>query len=96
MDRHVHASHVLYKKQIPGTKPAYRQIAVVEEAGRFETRVFEGEVVQTDPKFIAESFGAEVYTHTTLKEAQTDADSEFNQSVASGEWEPYHPAFPPK
>ena len=96
MDREVHLSRVLYKKQLPRARPVYRQIAVVEEAGRFETRIFEGDIVQTDPKFIAENSHAEVHTHSTIKEALADADKEFNQSVSSREWGAYDPAFPPK
>jgi hypothetical protein len=90
----VHLNHVLYKRQPPGAKPVYRQIAVVEHE-QFEVRIFEGEVVQTNPKFVPETSDAEVYMHATLKEAIDDAESEFKASVASGVWEPYNPAFPP-
>jgi hypothetical protein len=96
MDSEVHVNHVLYKKQLPGARPVYRQIAVVEQAGRFEVRVFGGEVVQMDPKFIAESSDAEVHMHPTFTEAMADADSEFRRSVSSRKWEPYDPSFPPK
>lgn len=90
----VHSNRVLYKKRPPGAKPSFRQIAVVE-LDQFHVRIFEGDVVQTNPKFIAESSDAEVYLHPTLKNALDDAETEFEQSVASGEWEPYNPAFPP-
>jgi hypothetical protein len=52
-------------------------------------KIFIGEVVRTDPKFIAETSGAEVYFHSTLKEAVADADSEFRQNLSSGDWEQY-------
>jgi hypothetical protein len=90
----VHLNRVLYKRQPSGAKPAYRQIAVVEHE-QFEVRIFEGEVVQTNPKFIAECADAEVYMHPTLKEALDDAESEFNASKASSVWRPYNPASPP-
>jgi hypothetical protein len=55
-------------------------------------RIFEGRVVQTNPKFIAGRANVEVHTHPALKEALEDADSEFKQSITSGRWEPYGPA----
>jgi hypothetical protein len=90
----VHLSLVLYKRQPPGAMPVYRRIAVVERE-QFQVRVFEGKVVQTNPKFIAENSDAEVHMHQTLRNAIDDAESEFKGSAESGEWEPYHPAFPP-
>ena len=90
----VHFNRVLYKKQPPGAKPVYRQIAVVE-TGQFEVRIFEGQVVQTNPKFIAESSDAEVFIRRALKQAIADAESEVQQSLASQEWELYNPASPP-
>jgi hypothetical protein len=56
----LHLNLVAYKKQSPGSKPAYRQIAVVE-GHQFEVRVFGGEVVQLDPQFITECSDAEEY-----------------------------------
>jgi hypothetical protein len=35
-----------------------------------------------------------VHIHPTLKKALDDAKSEFKQSIASEEWEPYNPALP--
>jgi hypothetical protein len=90
----LHLNRVLYRKQQPGAKPVYRQIAVIE-AEQFQVRIFEGEVVQTNPKFIAETSDAEVYMHLTLEEAMADAESEFQRSVSSREWDPYNPALPP-
>ncbi len=74
-------------------KALYRQIAVVEQE-QFQVRIFEGRVVQTNPKFIAERSNAEVHMHPTLKEALEDAESEFKESIASENWEPYNPALP--
>jgi len=90
----VHHNRVLYKRQPFGVKALYRQIAVVEQE-QFQVRIFEGRVIETNPKFIAERSEAEVRIHPTLKEALDDAESEFKQSVASDKWEPYNPALPP-
>ena len=87
----VHLNRVLYKMQPFAMKARYRQIAVVEQE-QFQVRIFEGRVVQTNPKFIAEGSNAEVHIHPTLKEALDDAESEFKQSIASEQWEPYNPA----
>jgi hypothetical protein len=92
MDSEVHANHVLYRKH--GTLTEYRQIAVVETSQQFQVRIFGGTVVQLDPKFIAESHDAEMYSHTTLKSALEDAEKEAQQSVDTDGWRPYHPAFP--
>lgn len=88
----VHINLVLYKvdRKRGGALPTYRQIAVVEME-QFQVRIFSGDVVQKDPKFIANSANAEVYFHPTLKAAVSDAESEFKQSVDSGEWLPYNP-----
>ena len=86
----VHLNLVAYKKQPPGSKPVFRQIAVVERA-QFEVRIFSGDVVQQDPKFIAETSDAEVYFHPTLQAAVKDAEAEFQQSISSGEWQAYNP-----
>jgi len=94
MNGQVHANHVLYKTGAAVTE--YRQILVVEVPGQFQVRIFGGTVVQLEPKFIAEGHDAEAYSHTTLKSALEDAEKEVWQSVDSGEWRPYHPAFPIK
>ena len=86
----LHLNLVAYKKQPSSSKPVYRQIAVVE-AEQFEVRIFSGDVVQQDPKFIAESSDAEVYFHRTLQAAIKDAEAEFQQSISSGEWQAYNP-----
>lgn len=89
----VHANRVLYKG---GPKPGnrYRQIVVVEKGTQqFELRVFEDDVVQTDPKFIAQSAAPEVYFHSTLNAALSDLEKRFQESVGAG-WEPFNPHFP--
>jgi hypothetical protein len=89
----VHLNRVLCKIPPFAVKARYRQIAVVEQE-QFQVRIFEGRVVQTNPKFIAERSNAEVHIHPTLKEALDDAESLFKQSIASEKWEPYNPALP--
>jgi len=90
----VHLNRVLCKMPPFAVKALYRQIAVVEQE-QFQVRIFEGRVVQTSPKLIAERPNAEVHIHPTLKEALDDAESQFKQSIASEKWEPYNPALPP-
>jgi hypothetical protein len=90
----MHLNRVLYKMKPFASKALYRQIVVLEQE-QFQVRIFEGRVVQTNPKFIAERSNAEVRIHPTLKEALDDAESEFKQSIANEKWEPYDPALPP-
>jgi hypothetical protein len=66
----------------------------VVEQEQFQVRIFEGRVVQTNPKFIAERSNAEVHLYPTLKQALDDAASQFEQSIASEKWEPCNPALP--
>jgi|ERR1022692_3447466 hypothetical protein len=89
----VHLNLVLFKIPPFAMKALYRQIAVVEQE-QFQVRIFDGRVVHTNPKFIAERSNAGVHIHPTLKEALDDAESQFKQSIASQEWEPYNPALP--
>jgi hypothetical protein len=89
----VHLNRVLCKIPPFAMKALYRQIAVVEQE-QFQVRIFEGRVVQTNPKLIAERSNAEVHLHPTLKEALDDAESQYKQSIASERWEPYNPALP--
>ena len=91
----VHLNRVLCKMPPFAVKALYRQIAVVEQE-QFQVRTFEGRVVQTNPKFIAQKSNAEVHIHPTLKEALDDAESEFKQSIASEKWEPFDADFPRK
>jgi hypothetical protein len=85
----VHLNRVLYKMKPFASKALYRQIAVVEQE-QFQVRIFEGRVVQTNPKIIAERSTGEVHTHATLKEALDDAESEYKKCVVSERWEPYN------
>ncbi len=87
----VHFNRVVYKRQSPGSKPVYRQVAVVEGSNQFLflVKIFVGEVVQTDPKFIAECLDAEVYYHSTLHHAVHDAQADVQESISSGEWRLY-------
>jgi hypothetical protein len=88
MYKQVHSNVVLYRPQVQvGSR--YRQIVVVEKE-QFELRIFEGEVAQLEPKFIADGTDAEVHFHSTVNDAQRDAEKEFQASVAEG-WEPYNP-----
>jgi len=89
----VHLNRVLCKIPPFAVKAFYRQIAVVEQE-QFQVRIFEGRVVRTNPKLIAEKSNTEVRIHPTLKDALDDAESEFKQSIASEKWEPYNPALP--
>src|ERR1022692_1196134 len=84
----VHLNLILFKIPPFTMKALYRQIAVVEQE-QFQVRIFEGRVVQTNPKFIAETSNVEVPMRPMLKEALDDAESRFKQSIASEEWEPY-------
>jgi hypothetical protein len=63
----VHLNRVLYNAR-PEPGHRYRQIVVVEKE-QFEVRIFEGDVVQRDPKFMANNSDAEMYFHPTLKSA---------------------------
>jgi len=87
----VHQNYVLYK-QHPQPGHRYRQIVVVEE-GQFEVLIFEGDVVQTDPQFMASCSDAGISFHATLKAALADAENEFQSSVTAG-WTPYSPHTP--
>lgn len=82
----VHVYHVLYER---GGKSVtrYRQIAVVEKE-QYEVRIFEGDLVQTNPEFIADCSDAEVRLHPTLDSAKAEADNEVRESV-SDRWARY-------
>ena len=86
----MYLNHVLCRMPPFAMKALYRQIAVVE-LEQFEVHIFEGRVVQTNPKSIAERSNAEVHLHPTLKEALDDAESQFRQSIANEKWEAYNP-----
>ena len=75
----VHLNRVLWKMPPFAMKALYRQIAVVEQE-QFQVRIFEGRVVRTNPKLIAEKSNTEVRIHPTLKEALDDAESESSRA----------------
>lgn len=81
----VHRNLVLYVKD-PQLGHRYRQIAVVEKQ-QFEVRIFEGDVVQTDPQFIAQCSDTKISLHPSLQDALADAKMEFERSVQAG-WIP--------
>lgn len=82
----VHANHVLYRGA-PKSGTRYRQIAVVEKE-QFEVRIFEGDVLRTEPEFIADCSDAEVRIHATLNGAKAEAEEEVRLSVSGG-WDRY-------
>jgi|GEM_PF-5367696 len=83
-----HRNIVLYKTEaMPGHK--YRQIVVIENE-QYEVRIFEGDVISTEPEFLAHGSDAEIYFHTELSTALNDAQEENNRSLANG-WIPYSP-----
>ncbi len=86
MYNQVYDNLVLYKKR-PTPRHTYRQIVIVESQ-HFEVRIYEGDVVQSDPKFDATSSDAEVYFHSDLQSARDDPQKEFDASVEAG-WIPY-------
>jgi hypothetical protein len=88
MYNQVHSNAVLYRPQVQvGSR--YRQIVIVEKEN-FEVRVFDGDVVQLEPQFLADSTDAVITFHPTLNEAIQDAEKEFRDSASEG-WEPYDP-----
>jgi hypothetical protein len=88
----LHANHVLYKK---GAKPpCYQQIACEELDGQFQVRVFEGTVIQQNPRFIPERNSEKEYLHNDLQEALDDASKKAAESLQTGQWRLYDPDFP--
>jgi hypothetical protein len=85
---YMHTNRVLYKNN-PQPGHRYRQIVAMEE-GQFQVRIFEGDVITADPKFMAQNTDAEVYFHPTLQAALEDVEREFQASLQSG-WRPYSP-----
>lgn len=82
----VHMNRALYKL---GPKPGNRFLnIVIVEKEQFEVCIFEGDVAQVDPQFIAKSSDAAVTFHLTLQSAREDPNKEFDESVAAG-WQPY-------
>lgn len=75
-------NYVLYRNNPePGHK--YRQIVVVEAEGRFEVRVFDGDVIQTEP-FAHQNPDAAYFFHEKLADAMNDAEQEFERAKAEG------------
>jgi len=64
---------------------------VVVELDQFQVRVFEGQVIRTDPDFAVDNPDAEIHLHSDLPQAMADVEREFTDSVANG-WEPFNPA----
>jgi hypothetical protein len=83
----VHLHRVFYKNR-PSAGHRFRNVAVVEKE-QFEVRIFEGDVVQTDPKFIANTSAEKVYFYPTLKSALDDAEQRSKESVSTG-WFPHN------
>jgi hypothetical protein len=77
--------YVLYSTNPqPGHK--FRQITArpSDDGSHFEVRIFGGDVIQTDPSFIANNPDAEYYSHTTAESANKDADEERDRSLTEG------------
>jgi hypothetical protein len=62
-----HANRILYTKD-PQPEHRYRQMVVTEQE-KFVRYILEGEVVQPDPKFVANSEDAEAYFRSNLDSA---------------------------
>jgi hypothetical protein len=87
MNGQIHLNCVLYsKKPTPGHK--YRQIALLELPQQFVVFFWEGDVIQSDPKFDATNPDAAAFFHPSLESASVDADKEIAASIAAG-WIPY-------
>lgn len=82
----VHYNRVLYSGR-PTQGAQFRQIVVVE-LERFEVRIFDGEVLQPEPKFSVSNSDAIYQTHPDLESALSDGQREFDASVKAG-WTPY-------
>jgi hypothetical protein len=84
----LHKNFVLYRDNpAPGEK--YRQIAVIEAEGRFQVRVFDGDVIRVEP-FDHENPDAAYFFHDKLSDAIQDAEQEFERAKAEG-MTPYVP-----
>lgn len=82
----VHYNRVLYSGR-PRQGAQFRNIVVVE-LERFEVRIFDGEVIQTEPQLTVSNSDAIYQTHPDLQSACDDAQKEFDASIKSG-WTPY-------
>jgi hypothetical protein len=87
----LHTNYVLYRDN-PEPGHLYRQIVVVEAEGRFEVRVFDGDVIQVEP-FDHHNPDAAYFFHDSLAEAIADADQELERARAEG-MTPYVADYP--
>jgi hypothetical protein len=78
----VHVNYVFYQDE-PRPGNLYKQIVVVEK-DKYELRIFEGEVLEAEPRFDVDNPDAEVYLHDDLKSALADAEKERAQSLQGG------------
>jgi hypothetical protein len=78
----LHVNYVFYKDE-PRPGNLYKQIVVVEKE-KYELRIFEGEVLEEEPRFDVDNPDAEVYLHDDLKSALADAEKECEHSVEAG------------
>jgi hypothetical protein len=84
----VHANRVLYKTN-PEPGHRYKQIGVVEKE-TFQFYIYEGDVILTDPEFLAYSSDAVAELHPSLQSAMTEVEVEQRDSIAAG-WIPLEP-----
>ncbi|HEX4283622.1 MAG TPA: hypothetical protein VHZ28_00930 [Terracidiphilus sp.] len=83
--------HVLYGgSPSPGRKYRHIVAGASEDGTFFEVRIFEADAVQMEPDFNAVGTDSEYYSHATENEANKDADSERDKSLAAG-WQLYKP-----
>jgi hypothetical protein len=68
----------------PGHK--YRQVVAhrSDDGSAFEVRIFQGDVIRTEPDFKGETADAEHYFHATEEAANKDADDERDRCLATG------------
>ena len=72
----------MYKTN-PGEACRYRQVAIVEDNG-FQLRIFEGNVLLTEPQFQTEMDEAEITFYANVKQAALEAELEVVDSVRAG------------
>jgi hypothetical protein len=82
MTKRVLRNIVLYMETESSTR-RYKQIGVLE-GQNYEVRVFEGEVLQEDPQFLAGCSDAEVSFLPSLRAALQEAESLRDQMMKEG------------
>jgi hypothetical protein len=82
----VHQNRVFYRMS-PQPGHRYRQLVIVELES-FYLKMFEGESIQTDPKFIAECSDAKIHMQPDLRAAIADLERECRDAIHEG-WLPY-------